>query len=157
MQIAEKPSGQQEPGSKMCGSTLAAIFNSPKYHCAMTGTLSCPEFAVTRLQSGPRPLEKAPVYPPDDALLVCVALTPTAVNQWRAIYKGREVGVSKSIAFATTVLDLRCPMEMWVRGPFEPAGHSPRRVQRGHENADEGQYRLTPCLGNRSVPLQCPH
>jgi AraC family transcriptional regulator len=119
MQIAEKPSGQQEPGSKMCGSTLAAIFNSPKYHCAMTGTLSCPEFAVTRLQSGPRPLEKAPVYPPDDALLVCVALTPTAVNQWRAIYKGREVGVSKSIAFATTVLDLRCPMEMWVRGPFD--------------------------------------
>ncbi len=28
-----------------------------------------------------------------------------------------------------------------VRGPFEPAGHSPRRMQRGHEDADEGQDR----------------
>jgi AraC family transcriptional regulator len=110
---------RQGPGSQMFGSTLAAIFNAPKYHCAMKGTLGSPEFAVTRLQSGPRPIEKAPVYPEDDALLVCVALTPTAVNQWRALYGGREVGVSKSIAFATTVLDLRCPMEMWVRGPFD--------------------------------------
>ena len=104
----------------MFGSTLAAIFNAPKYHCALKSTHGGnPEFAVTRLQSGPRPTEKAPVYPRDDALLVCVSLTPTAVNQWRAIYGGREVGVSKSIAFATTVLDLRCSMEMWVRGPFD--------------------------------------
>ena len=28
-----------------------------------------------------------------------------------------------------------------VRGPFEPAGHGPRRMQRGHEDADEGQDR----------------
>ena len=28
-----------------------------------------------------------------------------------------------------------------VRGPFEPAGHSSRRMQRGHEDADEGQDR----------------
>ena len=110
---------QQRPGSKMFGSTLAAIFNAPKYHCAMNSTLGSPEFAVTRLQSGASPIEKAPIYPGDDALLVCVSLTPTAVNQWHALYGGREVGVSKSIAFATTVLDLRCPMEMWVRGPFD--------------------------------------
>jgi AraC family transcriptional regulator len=110
---------QQGPGSQMFGSTLAAIFNAPKYHCALKSTLGRPEFAVTRLQAGPRPIEKAPVYPRDDALLVCVSLTPTAVNQWRALYGGREVGVSKSIAFATTALDLRCPMEMWVRGPFD--------------------------------------
>src|SRR5271155_1653137 len=111
--------GHREPGAQMLGSTLAAIFNVPKYHCAMTGPLGKPEFAVTRLQSGPRPIEKAPAYPSDDALLVCVSLTPTALDQWRALYGGREVGVSKSIAFATTVLDLRCPMEMWVRGPFD--------------------------------------
>jgi AraC family transcriptional regulator len=110
---------QQRPGSQMFGSTLAAIFNAPKYHCAMKSTLGGPEFAVTRLQSGPRPIEKAPIYPEDDAVLVCVSLTPTAVNQWRARYGGREVGVSKSIAFATTVLDLHCSMEMWVRGPFD--------------------------------------
>ena len=110
---------RQGSGSQMFGSTLAAVFNAPKYHCALKSTLGSPQFAVTRLQSGPRPIEKAPVYPRDDALLVCVSLTPTAVNQWRALYGGREVGVSKSIAFATTALDLRCPMEMWVRGPFD--------------------------------------
>jgi AraC family transcriptional regulator len=110
---------RQGAGSQMFGSTLAAIFSAPKYHCALKSTLGSPEFAVTRLQSGPRPTEKAPVYPSDDALLVCVSLTPTAVNQWRALYAGQEVGVLKSIAFATTALDLRCPMEMWVRGPFD--------------------------------------
>src|SRR6202050_3876140 len=109
---------RQGSGYQMFGSTLAAVFNAPKYHCALKSTLGSPQFAVTRLQSGPRPIEKAPVYPRDDALLVCVPMTPPAVNQWRALYGGREVGVSKSIAFATTALDLRCPMEMWVRGPL---------------------------------------
>lgn len=111
--------GRREPAAQMLGSTLAAVFNAPKYHCAMTGPLGKPEFAVTRLQSSPRPVEKAPAYSSDEALLVCVSLTPTAVDQWRARYSGRDVGVSQSIAFATTVLDLRCPMEMWVRGPFD--------------------------------------
>src|SRR6202451_2964292 len=110
---------QQRPDSQMFGSTLATIFNAPKYHCALKSTLGSPEFAVTRLQSGPRPIEKAPAYPSDEALLVCVSITPTAVDQWRGRYSGRDVGVSQSIAFATTVLDLRCPMEMWVRGPFD--------------------------------------
>src|SRR5487761_744557 len=66
----------QEPRSQMFGSTLAAIFNAPKYHCALKSTRGNPEFAVTRLQSGPRPIEKAPVYARDEALLVCVSLTP---------------------------------------------------------------------------------
>jgi AraC-like DNA-binding protein len=110
---------QRNLDARMLGSTLAAVFNAPKYHCAMMGPLDKPEFAVTRLQSGPRPIEKAPTYPSDDGLLVCVSLTPTAAGQWRARYAGRHVGVSQSIAFATTVLDLRCPMEMWVSGPFD--------------------------------------
>jgi AraC-like DNA-binding protein len=64
-------------------------------------------------------MEKAPAYPPDDAVLICVALTPTAVGQWRALYNGRPAGVTRSIPFATTFLDLNCPMEMWVQGPFD--------------------------------------
>jgi AraC family transcriptional regulator len=117
--VEQQSASHQGSGAQLFGPTLAAIFNAPQYHCALKSTLRGPEFAVTRLQSGPRPIEKAPVYPRDEALLVCVSLTPTAVNQWRAVYGGREVGVSKSIPFATTALNLRCPMEMWVRGPFD--------------------------------------
>src|SRR5580765_7014156 len=82
--------------------------------CGRGGGSSSPSLLV-----GPRPVEKAPAYPADDALLVCVSLTPTAIGQWRARYKGREVGVTSAIPFATTVLDLLCSMEMWVRGPFD--------------------------------------
>jgi AraC family transcriptional regulator len=104
---------------RMFGSTLAEIFSAPDYDCRLAGSHEEPRFAVTRLRSGPRPSEKAPAYPADDALLICVSLTPTAVGQWRARYKGREVGVTRAIPFATTVLDLLCSMEMWVRGPFD--------------------------------------
>jgi AraC family transcriptional regulator len=103
----------------MFGSTLADIFSAPDYHCALNGPRDKPEFAVTRLRSGPRPVEKAPAYPLDDAFLICVSLTPTAIDQWRARYNRHDVGVTQAVAFATTVLDLRCPMEMWVRGPFD--------------------------------------
>jgi hypothetical protein len=103
----------------MFGSSLAEIFSAPDYDCRLEGSHEKPEFAVTRLRSGPRPVEEAPAYPADDALLVCVSLTPTAIGQWRARYKGREVGVTSAIPFATTVLDLLCSMEMWVRGPFD--------------------------------------
>lgn len=103
----------------MFGSSLAEIFSAPDYDCRLKGSHEKPDFAVTRLRSSPRPAEKAPAYPADDALLVCVSLTPTATGQWRALYRGREVGVAPAIPFATTVLDLLCSMEMWVRGPFD--------------------------------------
>jgi AraC family transcriptional regulator len=106
-------------GSRMFGSTLADVFSVPDYHCVLNGSSDKPEFAVTRLRSDPRPVEKAPAYPADDAFLVCVSLTPTAIDQWRARYKRQKVGVTRAIAFATTVLDLQCPLEMWVRGPFD--------------------------------------
>jgi AraC-like DNA-binding protein len=64
-------------------------------------------------------MEKAPQYPADNAILICVSLTPSAVGQWKARYDGREVGVTRAIPFATTYIDLNCPMEMWVRGPFD--------------------------------------
>ena len=78
-----------------------------------------PEFAMTRLRSGPREMEKAPIYPPDQAILICVSLTPAAIGQWKALYNGRSVGVTRAMPFATTFIDLNCRMEMWVRGPFD--------------------------------------
>ena len=104
---------------RMFGSSLAEIFSAPDYDCRLAGSHEKPDFAVTRLRSGPMPTDKAPAYPADDALLVCVSLTPTAIGQWRARYQGREVGVTRAIPFATTVLDLLCSMEMWVSGPFD--------------------------------------
>jgi AraC-like DNA-binding protein len=103
----------------MFGSSLADVFSAPAYDCRLLGQEQKPEFAVTRLRSGPRETEKAPQYPADNAILICVSLTPSAVGQWRASYDGREVGVTRAIPFATTYIDLNCPMEMWVRGPFD--------------------------------------
>jgi AraC-like DNA-binding protein len=70
----------------MFGSTLAEIFSAPDYNCRLEGSHDKPNFAVTRLRSGPRPAEKAPARPADDALLICVSLSPTAMGQWRACY-----------------------------------------------------------------------
>jgi AraC family transcriptional regulator len=103
----------------MFGSSLADVFSTPAYDCRVVGPDQKPEFAVTRLRSGPREMEKAPTYPPDQAILICVSLTPAAIGQWRALYNGRSVGVTRAIPFATTFIDLSCRMEMWVRGPFD--------------------------------------
>ena len=118
-QSGTEVTGRRNLAPRMFGSSLAEIFSAPDYDCRLEGSHEKPEFAVTRLRSGPRKAEMAPAYPADDALLVCVSLTPTAVGQWRARYKGRDVGVTRAIPFATTVLDLLCSMEMWVRGPFD--------------------------------------
>jgi AraC family transcriptional regulator len=104
---------------RMFGSSLADVFSSPAYDCRVVGSDQKPEFAVTRLRSGPREMEKAPVYPPDEAILICVSLTPAALGQWKASYNGKSVGVTRAIPFATTFIDLRCRMEMWARGPFD--------------------------------------
>ena len=103
----------------MFGSSLADVFRTPAYDCKAVGPDQKPEFAVTRLRSGPRDVEKAPVYPPDQAVLICVSLTPSAIGQWKALYNGEIVGVTRAIPFATTFIDLNCKMEMWARGPFD--------------------------------------
>jgi len=115
--------GKSDP--LMFGSSLADVFSAPAYDCRVSGQEQKPEFAVTRLRSGPREMEKAPQYPADNAILICVSLTPSAVGQWRARYDGCEVGVTRAIPFATTYIDLDCPMEMWVRGPFDYLHYSP--------------------------------
>jgi AraC family transcriptional regulator len=103
----------------MFGSSLADVFSAPAYDCRAIGSDRTLEFAVTRLRSGPRDMEKAPVYPPDRAVLICVSLTPAAIGQWQALYNGKSVGVTRAIPFAATFIDLNCRMEMWVRGPFD--------------------------------------
>jgi AraC family transcriptional regulator len=115
----KRPPRHAKSGARMYGSSLADVFSTPAYDCRLIGSDQRPEFAVTRLRSGPREMEKAPIYPPDQAVLICVALTPAAVGQWKAIYNGRSVGVTRAIPFATTFIDLNCRMEMWVRGPFD--------------------------------------
>jgi AraC family transcriptional regulator len=110
---------RQKPDRLMFGASLADVFSTPAYNCRVVGANQKPEFAVTRLCSSPREMEKAPEYPPDQAILICVALTPAAIGQWQAIYNGQRVGVSRAIPFATTFIDLNCRMEMWVRGPFD--------------------------------------
>jgi AraC family transcriptional regulator len=107
------------PGARMFGSSLADVFKTPAYDCRVLGPDQKPEFAITRLRSGPRATEKAPEYPPDHAILICVALMPAAVGQWRARYNGQWVGVSQAIPFAATFIDLTCKMEMWVSGAFD--------------------------------------
>src|SRR5258706_13367878 len=93
-------------GARMFGSSLADVFSTPAYDCKLIGSDQRPEFAVTRLRSGPRELEKAPIYPADQAVLICVSLTPSAIGQWQALYNGKLVGVTRAIPFATTFLDL---------------------------------------------------
>jgi hypothetical protein len=46
----------------MFGSSLADVFSTPDYDCRVVGSDQKPEFAVTRLRSGPREMEKAPAY-----------------------------------------------------------------------------------------------
>ena len=108
-----------KPDAQMFGSSLADVFRTPAYDCRAVGRDQEPEFAVTRIRSGPREMERAPAYPPDEAALICVSLTPSAIGQWKALYKGKQVGVTRAIPFATTFIDLNRRMEMWVRGPFD--------------------------------------
>jgi hypothetical protein len=53
----------------MFGSSLADVFSAPAYDCRVFGQEQKPEFAVTRLRSGPREMEKAVQW--NHALLPC--------------------------------------------------------------------------------------
>ena len=43
----------------MFGSSLADVFSAPAYDCRVLGQEQKPEFAVTRLRSGPREMERS--------------------------------------------------------------------------------------------------
>jgi AraC-like DNA-binding protein len=104
---------------KFYGANLAEVFRTPLYDCSLKNVSGVPDFALTRLKGGSMEMQRAPAYPEDRAMLICVALAPTPVDRWRARIAGEEVGVAHSIAFATTVIDLMKPMEMWAAGPFD--------------------------------------
>ena len=103
----------------MFGSTLAKAFNAQHCEYHLQHSRGKPEFAVTRLRCGASQAAEGASFQTEDALLVWVSLTPTAIGQWRARYNGRDVGIARATAFATTTLDLRRSMEMWTRGPFD--------------------------------------
>jgi AraC-like DNA-binding protein len=115
----EPLSTRQDHDRKFYGATLAKVFRTPLYDCSLTNVSGVPDFALTRLKGMAMEMQRAPTYPEDRAVLICVALAPTPVDRWRARIAGQEVGVSRSIAFATTVIDLMKPMEMWAAGPFD--------------------------------------
>src|SRR5258705_6468629 len=102
----------------MLGSSLADVFRTPDYDCRVVDTNQRPEFAVTRLRSGPREMEKAPAYPPDKAALICVSLTPASIGQWRALFNRRRGGGRRAVSFSPAVLDFDFPIGMWGPGPF---------------------------------------
>ena len=106
-------------GRRLYGASLAEVFRTPLYDCSLKNVSGVPDFALTRLKGGSMEMQRAPTYPEDRAMLICVALAPTPVDRWRARIAGQEVSVSHSIAFATTVIDLMKPMEMWAAGPFD--------------------------------------
>ena len=126
MRMARKQSLPKKPLStrpdhrrKFYGANLAEVFRTPVYDCSLKNVSGVPDFALTRLKGGSMEMQRAPAYPEDRAMLICVALAPTPVDRWRARIAGQEVSVSHSIAFATTVIDLMKPMEMWAAGPFD--------------------------------------
>lgn len=103
----------------MFGADLAKLFDAQHCEFQLLEAHGEPEFAVTRLRSDANRRVEGVCLPRDEGFLLWVSLTPTAISQWRAQYNGREVGVTRSSAFATTALDLRCPTRMWSRGPFD--------------------------------------
>src|SRR5258708_9204183 len=103
----------------MLGSSLADVFRTPDYDCRVVDGNQRPEFAVTRLRSGPREMEKAPAYPPDKAVLICVSLTPASIGQWRGPYQCQRGGGARAVSLSANFIDLEFPRGMWVRGTFD--------------------------------------
>ena len=96
--MARKQSLPQEPLStrpdhhrKFYGPNLAEVFRTPLYDCSLKNVSGVPDFALTRLKGGLMEMQRAPAYPEDRAMLICVALSPTPVDRWRARIAGKEV------------------------------------------------------------------
>lgn len=113
------PIGRGGARARMFGSALADTFRTSDFDFGVLGSQEAPEFAVTRVRLGPTKTERARECPPDQAILVWVSLAPPSNGQWKALYDGKSVGVTRAIPFATTFVDLRHRMDMWLRGPFD--------------------------------------
>ena len=66
---------------KFYGANLAEVFRTPAYDCSLKNELGVPDFALTRLKGGSMDMQRAPAYPEDRAMLICVALAPTPVDR----------------------------------------------------------------------------
>jgi hypothetical protein len=63
------------------GANLAEVIRTPLYDCSLKNVCGVPDFALTRLKGGPMEMQRAPTYPEDRAILICVALAPTPVER----------------------------------------------------------------------------
>jgi hypothetical protein len=75
---------------KLYGANLGEVFRTPLYDCSLKNVSGVPDFALTRLKGGSMEMQRAPAYPEDRAMLICVALAPTPVDRWRARNPARE-------------------------------------------------------------------
>ena len=73
---------------KLYGAKLAEVFRTPLYDCSLKNVCGVPDFALTRLKGGPMGMQRAPEYPEDRAILICVALALTPVDRWRTRIAG---------------------------------------------------------------------
>src|ERR1700678_2835874 len=92
MSMARKQSLPKKPLSrrpdhlrKFYGANLAEVFRTPAYDCSLRNECGVPDFALTRLKGETMEMQRAPAYPEDRAMLICVALAPTPVDRWRAL------------------------------------------------------------------------
>ena len=58
---------------KFYGANLAEVFRTPLYDCSLKNVCGVPDFALTRLKGGSMEMQRAPAYPEDRAMLICVA------------------------------------------------------------------------------------
>ena len=65
---------------KFYGANLAEVFRTPLYDCSLKNVSGVPDFALTRLKGGSMEMQRAPAYPEDRAMLICVALAPTPLT-----------------------------------------------------------------------------
>jgi hypothetical protein len=110
---------QGTPQPRTFGAALAKVFRTSDFECSLPDSSERPDFAITRVRSGPTDLNNSPEHLVDSAILVWVSLTPASHSQWQGIYNGKTVGVTRPISFATTFVDLNRPMQMSARGPFD--------------------------------------
>src|SRR5271163_2890009 len=72
---------------KFYGANLAEVFRTPLYDCSLKTVCGVPDFALTRLKGGSMEMQRAPAYPEDRAVLICVARQR---NLWVALWVGNS-------------------------------------------------------------------
>jgi hypothetical protein len=95
---------------KFYGANLAEVFRTPLYDCSLKNVSGVPDFALTRLKGGSMEMQRAPAYPEDRAMLICVALAPTPVDRWLGYCLGALM------VFMTAVRNDGIDAAVWYHG-----------------------------------------